>query len=262
MHTKQIVILASVLAAISGLGGCTQLSPAGQKLLASGYDAAERNDNQGTISTMDKFIDEYGKSHRADEAYYLRGLANYRADRKSQAREDFAKALDLTSKKELRGKAQLALGDIAWDSDDMPEAEKNYRGSLKDLPDDQPPADRIYYRIGAALQRMGKWEEAAVSFHRVTALFGGSPLASQADRRVNATGWTIQAGAYKLKSAADQAAAKLTQSGYPAAVRATKEGGQGLAFLVQTGSYSTYEEALQALGRVRQTSREAFIAPK
>ncbi|MEI7835130.1 MAG: SPOR domain-containing protein, partial [Planctomycetota bacterium] len=129
-------------------------------------------------------------------------------------------------------------------------------------PSDQPPADRIYYRTGAALQRMGKWEEAAVEFHRVMELFKSSPLAAQAARRVNATGWTIQVGAYKIKSVADQAAAKLRQSGIASDVRPTAEGGQGLAFLVQAGSYSTYEEAGQALGRIRQSNRDAFISPK
>ena len=262
MHTKRMLVWVSVLAASLGGAGCTQLSPEGQKLLESGYDTAERNDDRATIAAMDKFIDEYGKSHRADEGYYLRGLARYRAGQKSQARDDFAKALDLTGKKELRGKAGLALGDIAWDSDDMVEAEKNYRAALKDLPPEAPPADKIYYRMGAALQRMGKWEEAAVEFHRVMELFKGSATASQAARRVNAHEWTVQVGAYKVKSVADQAAAKLRQSGVPCEVRPTTEGGQGLAFLVQAGSFSAYEEALQTLGRIRQTYRDAFIAPK
>ncbi|MCY2929924.1 MAG: SPOR domain-containing protein [Planctomycetota bacterium] len=262
MQMKWTAVWALALAAGSGGAGCTQLSPEGRTLLESGYDAAERGDNQGTINAMDKFLDEHGKSHRADEGYYLRGLAHYRAGHRSDARADFAKALDETSKKEVRGKARLALGDIAWDDDDMPEAEKNYRDALKDLPADEPPTDRVYYRTGAALQRMGKWEEAAVEFHRVMELFKNSPFAAQAARRVNASGWTIQVGAFKVKSAADQAVAKLRQSGIAADARPTTEGGQGLAFLVQAGSYASYEDALSALGRIRQSHHDAFIAPK
>lgn len=262
MQMKWMTVWALVLAAGLGGAGCTQLSPEGRALLESGYDAAERGDNQGTINAMDKFLDEHGKSHRADEGYYLRGLGHYRAGHRSEAQADFAKALDETGKKEVRGKAHLALGDIAWDDDDMAEAEKNYRAALKDLPADEPPVDRVHFRAGAALQRMGKWEEAAVEFHRVMELFKSSPFAAQAARRVNASGWTVQVGAFKVKSVADQAAAKLRQGGLIADVRPTNEGGQGLAFLVQAGSYATYEDAQAALGRIRQGHPDAFIAPK
>jgi len=255
-------MLTLALAAILPVAGCTRLSGQGQKLLESGYDACEKGDHKAVLESMDKFVAEHGKTDRADEGYYLRGLACYQTGQKTKAREDFAKALELTRKKELRGKACLALADIAWDVDDMKTAEEHYHLALKDLPADQPPADRACYRRGVALQRLGQWSEADVQFHRVMDLFKASSWAKEAARRLYAKSWTIQVGAFKYKTSADAAARRLAQRGCPAEVRTAPEASHGLVFLVQAGAYSTHEEAVQAIGRVRQIQRDAFITPK
>lgn len=249
-----------VLAATAAFSGCTQLSPHGQKMLQDCYDATEKNDNAAALAKLDKFVEEYGKTDRGDEGYYLRGVAQYRAGQRDKAKADFAKALDLTNKAELRGKANLALGDIAAESDDVKTAEECYRKALEDIPNDRPPADRAFFRCGVALQRMGKWDDARVMLFRVMDMAKDSSWAKEARRRVNASSWTVQAGAFRNNAAAEAVLRRLKAAGIPAETRAVPE--EGMIFVVQSGAYATYEEAAQALRRVQQVQKDAFVAPK
>jgi len=240
--------------------GCQEaLSPQARQLLQNGYAASTAGNNQTVIDSMDAFLRDNAKSARADEAYYLRGLAKYHSGDLAGAKADLQAALDRTGKKEVAGKAALALGDLAWDADDMPAASDKYATAIVNINSSAPPADHAAYRLGCALQRLGRWQEADVQFSRVAELFAGGELASRAGRRMHCRAWTIQAGAFDNKSRAEAAARELVSRNLPASVQPTMGEGK-LLFVVQVGRYSNHEQAAAALPSISQYQPDAFVA--
>jgi len=249
----------TVLFLMAGLAGCQgALSPQAEQLLQSGYAAGSRADHQTVVAKMDAFIAQNDRSRRADEAYYLRGLAKYGLGDRAGARADLSEAARRTDHDELKGKAYLALADLDWDSGDMAGAENAYREALAHLPQRQPPADHAYYRLGSVLQRQGRWEQADVQFSRVLFLFGDSELAQRARRRIHSTAWTIQVGAYRQKARAVSMAERLKAKGLSAHVKSALSEPAAL-FLVQVDRYPTYEQADSALPSIKADWQDAFV---
>lgn len=249
-----------VLAVLGPLGCQGQLSPQAKLSLQNAYAASSRGDNHATIAQADAFLRENDRASRAEEAYYLRGLAKYRLGDRPGAQSDLSEALSRTQMKELRAESAVALGDLAWDADDMPTAERMYNLALNNLAKDQQPADHAHYRLGCVLQRLGRWEDADAQFNRVIYFFSGSELAVRAGRRLNARDWTIQVGAFEGKSRAEAAVRDLKDKNLPATLQPIVAEGR-LTFVVQVGHYSTYEQAVAALGSVRQHKPDAYVIP-
>jgi len=244
----------------AGLGCNGKLTPQARELLLSSYLAYGRSDDATTIRNTTQFLALNPRFQRADEAYYLRGLARYRKKDRAGAKADLAAALKRTKNPDLRAKALLTLGDLAYDEGDMALAQEMYGQSLAHLKRDATPADHANYRLGAVLQRQGRWSEADVHFNRLLELFPRTELTRRAARRVHCTAWTVQAGAYGDKKQADRSAARLTRRGRPAAVAAMLEAGRPI-FVVQVGRHSRYEEAVRSLAAVRPHARDAFVFP-
>jgi tetratricopeptide (TPR) repeat protein len=229
-------------------------------LLQEAYTASAGGDDRAAITNAEAFLQQNDRSSRADEAYYLRGLAKYRLGDRTGAQADLSEALGRTQMKELRAKAAVALGDLAWDADDMQRAERMYGLTLNNIEKDQKPADHAHYRLGCVLQRLGRWEDADAHFNRVIYFFSGSELAIRAGRRLNAKDWTIQVGAFEGNSRAEAVARELRDRNLPAVAQPIVAEGR-LTFVVQVGHYPTYEQAAAALGGVRQHKPDAYIIP-
>lgn len=262
MRMWNLLTPAALVCTLSLGPGCNgPLSPEAKKLLLAGYDAYERGEDKAAIARMDEFLLAAGRSNRADEAYYLRGLAKYRSGDLDGAEADMQLALTNVSHKEVRGKARLALGDLAWGRGHLAEAEELYRSALEDIPQGRAPGDQAHYKLGCALQRLGRWEDASVQFHRVLDLFEGTKWARLAGQRANAGAWTIQVGAFDGKKRADEHAVAMMRKGLPAAVRPVLRQGK-LVFLVQAGIYSSYDQAAEALSKAKKTQQDAYIATR
>jgi cell division protein FtsN len=72
--------------------------------------------------------------------------------------------------------------------------------------------------------------------------------------------FSIQCGVYSRTENADSQAADLTRRGMPATVRREVRDGQSV-FVVLTGRFSSYADALRALAGVRKTVPDAVIWP-
>jgi len=243
-------------------GGCNlQLPEQAKKLCDSALASFEKGDYAATIRDMDAFLKEHAGSSVAGRAYYLRGLAKYRLKEPPQrqaAKADFEKALGQTKDWAVRANAHTALGDIAWESNDMTQAEKMYRQALAYCERDAPPADHAYFRLGCVLQRLGRWHDADLQFNRVVHFFGDSEFAKRSARRAHGRRWAIQTAAYQSRKAAESAAERLRRQNLPAVSRPQPQADLPL-FVVEVGRYRTYEQAAEALDNVRRHEKDAII---
>jgi len=259
MRRMTLLPIGLLLSVLPGSFGCNgQLTPQAREILRGCYDAYWSGDNRDVIRRADAFLRDNRRSKRADEAYYLRGLAKYELTDMSGARADLNEALGRTRNKDIRARALLALGDLAHDTGEMDLAGTMYRQALASLESGAKPGDHARYRLGCVLQRQGRWRQADVHFDRVIYFFDGSELARRAERRVRCSDWTIQVGAFADKPRADAAAAQLRANKINAFTHPVLDDNRPV-FVVQIGRYPTYEQAAVGLAEVKRQQSDAFV---
>lgn len=237
------------------LAGCgPSPSPTGRNLLLQSYQASRDSDFPRVVGLTNRYLDEFRRSNRADEALYLRGHAYCRMIEPERARADLLEALDRSSHTELKANAALALGELAMESGQLDEAQQWYTRSLA-LEDRKGPAERAYLQLGVILQRQGRWNDADIQFSRLAYLFEG-PSARQARERMFSRAWTVQAGCFADRGRADNLAAQLLKGGLTPTVKPALTD-SGMATAVQVGRYATYDEALAQLATVRAAAGRA-----
>ncbi|MFW6133904.1 MAG: tetratricopeptide repeat protein, partial [Planctomycetota bacterium] len=166
------------LACAAAVSGCAhELPPEALELLDSGRVACQNGQYAAAVERMDRFLAAHEDADRAGEAYYYRGLARYRLGRYEVARADLDTALDEADDERVALAARVALGDLAYDTGDIAQAERRYREAADQIDPGEPLADHVRYRLGCVLQRQGRWEEAALHFRRVVHYFTDSELA-------------------------------------------------------------------------------------
>lgn len=248
-----------LLAGAAALPACNgPVNPQARKTLQNGLQAYNSGDDHLTLRYMEDFLAKYGDSRGTDEAYYLRGLSRYRTGDKAGAEKDLTDALERTDRQDLRIGALKALGDLAYEQDQMSRAENLYRQALEIAPSDKQPADEIFYRLGCTLQRMGRWREADVQFNRLNYYFENSELAKHADRRVFSRAWTVQAGAFSARTNAREIENKLNRRNFQAEAKPAMVNGN-LHYLVLVGRYTRYKKASQVCSDIRQIVGGAFV---
>ncbi len=249
------------LALLLAAAGCAQpVTPEARKLLVAGREAYQRGDDDAAISSTSAFLADFSRSEEADVAYYLRGLARYRKGNTSDAKTDLKFAAATTDRQDIRLGALKALGDLVFEEGDMDWAETLYRQALAETRQGVKPADEIRYRLGAVLQRQGRWNEADEQFDRVVHLFGGTELADRAERRLRCIAWTVQAGAYVEAGRANAEAARLRAKGLSAVTRPVPTRGR-LLHVVQVGWHERYADAAAALPEAKKLRSDAHVVP-
>lgn len=249
-----------IVAGCIGLAGCGEepMTVESVSLLRAGKGAYETGDDRRSINRLDAYLTRFERTTGADEAYYYRGLAHYRLGETDAARQDFTTAAARTSRPDLRARANLALGDLAYEVADMASAEQMYRLAVDDLDRSKPPTDHALYRLGASLQRQGRWTEANVVFDQLIGDFWDSALADRARRRIRASGWTVQAGAFRTRDRADALAADLRGGPVEPFIVPESVGGE-LYYLVRVGRFRTYETAGEILGGIQAVAGGAYV---
>ncbi len=258
MPGRRIVVLIA-LAAMAVCAGCAPtLDPQSQQELNEGSQAFQNQQYVLAIREMDAFLREHPTGPGTDEAHYIRGLSKYRLGDRDGARADLTTATSQTQHDHIRINGYNALGDLAWDADDMEQGERMYRRVLDYAPGESDEAIHARYRLGCVLQRKGDWREADLQFERVIHYAGETDLGARAARRVRAQAWTVQVGAFENRERAEQLAASLEEQNLPAMAQEVTQGGR-LLLLVQIGRYTSYEEAMSVLRRLEQQGREGFV---
>ena len=258
MHGRGVLLAVSVVLFFA-LTGCG-LNGRAQQQLNDGYQRYAAGDNAGAIRQMDVFLRENPHAQRADEAYYVRGLARYNLRQYDAAKLDLEQTVSQATNPELRAKAALALGDLSYDTGDMTLAENMYRHAISSFKEQNELQAQGYYRLGKVLQRQGRWREADAQFHKAMYYFPSTEPGRRSARLINANAWTIQAGAYSRMPIAAATARRLSAQGLPARAVAVRQD-QRIQYAVQIGRYGRFEEADAMLAKVRAAQSDAFVTP-
>jgi tetratricopeptide (TPR) repeat protein len=221
---------------------------------------AQAQDNAGAVADMDAFLRENPRSPRADQALYLRGLARFNLNQYESAKADLLQAISTTKNPELRGKAALAQGDLSFHTGDTTLAENMYRLATTWLPPKSDLMAQACYRLGEVLQHEGQWRAADQQFHKAIYYFPGTESARHAALAINANAWTVQAGSFARKSAADAGATRFTAKNLPAKSVAVLVD-SAARYVIQIGRYDRFEDAKAMLPKVQTIQKDAFVSP-
>ena len=213
----------------------------------------------------DRYLAANPNAPDIDQAYYLRGISRMTRGNRAAAASDLRLALTKTTRADLRSKAHRALGDMAYDQQQWPDALKSYQAALDNLTLDPASVTYLNYRMGATLQCQGDWTRATDWFAKVVAARNDPTLTDPALRRMHATSFSIQFGAFQDVAGAQALAGKLrTANIVPIITNEPRTDARNQAqiwYLVQSGSFPTWTEALIARDRARTKFPAAIIVP-
>ena len=259
MLRKATLIIIACFSTTPVLVGCGGSAPRqGRILLRESQNSLVRRDYKDTIEKADRFLREYGGTREAGRAYYLRGKAKLSLGNIVEAKSDLQEAVSRSGNGDVRANARLALGQLAFDGGQMLHAEELYRAAIADIEVGKPPGDHAHYRLGCVLQRRGLWRQAELEFRKVVEYYANTELARRSSRRVNATAWTVQAGAFGHEPRAASLARKLRAGGLASDVTPML-GKSGPLFVVVVNRYGTYQQAAKALSSVKKHQADAFV---
>ncbi len=243
------------------LAGCTQFGPGECESLRQASQLYGRGDLSGANVRLDRLIADHGQALEIGEAYYLRGLCRIRTGQEQAALVDFRQAIDHSKRPDLTAYARASLAAIYHRQGYWMQAADLYSDALPALPS-QPPKDMIMFSAGVALQRAGRWKDAAMCFAELLRVFRDRPIAVQARQKAQ---WrheyfAIQLGAFSEADRAESEVRNWQRRRVDAVQESVPRGDQNL-WVVMTGRYPTYAQALEALKRVRTSVPDAYIIP-
>ncbi len=242
--------------------GCAQpAGQAGQSMLKLARRQFEQKHYVLTAHTLSDFLRNEPRSREVAYAHYLRGLC-YRQSgpaKYAQAKRDFRQAIRKATEKAIKRQAYIALGHIDFESNppNYESAVEHYKIALSGL-EEVPPKDAVLYRLGEALQGIGRWEESDIYFSRCFNGFKQSPFARSARQRFGSRTFRLQVGAFKNLKRAKELVANLRRKNWPADWAARSTSGK-LLYIVRTGQYRTFAEAQQGLSDLTQLYSDAMI---
>jgi outer membrane protein assembly factor BamD (BamD/ComL family) len=223
------------------------------------YYSSQQVDDAEAVA--DRFLAGNPNAPEIDLAYYLRGISRLTRGNGAGAAADLRLAIRHTSRADLRSKSYRALGELAYDQQQWPDALSNYQAALDNLALDSASVNYVNFRIGAVLQAQGEWTRAETWFAKVIAARLDATLTDRALRRLHATSFALQYGAFQDAPAAQSLAAQLRADAISAAVVTEARTDTTLWYLVQSGSYPNYAAATLARDQILPQIPVTVIVP-
>ncbi|HUO09601.1 MAG TPA: SPOR domain-containing protein [Phycisphaerae bacterium] len=214
---------------------------ADKKVLSDAYVSYASRDFAGTENLAGTYIQKEPTAENVDEAFYLRGLARYGRGDRAGAAADLQKAIEHTKRADLKCKAYMTLGDIAFDEGKWDEAAANYQKALGAGVAAGTVEPRMEFRLGVALQAIGQWDHARPHL-AIAAASKDAALAQRARERLEAAAFTLQFGAFTQGARAGELQRRLKAAGIVASANSEMHNGQ-VVFVVRAGNYTTLADA-------------------
>jgi outer membrane protein assembly factor BamD (BamD/ComL family) len=254
---------AAVVGILLGLtGGCTQLLPAQRQSLIEAKGLYDQSRFAEAINRLDPLIRNYGQAAEIGEVYYVRGLCRNKTGDRKGAASDFEQAIATSKNENVVVRSKISLAAVCYQMGQWSRAADLYVEVIPRL-ENKPPTDQIMFYAGAALRRAGKWREATNYFARILHRFPNSPVAADARRMA---GWqheyfSIQLGAYQDAANAEKAVQAYRTKNLDFVQMENHPWSGRVLWIVMTGRYRTYEDAVAALGRIRSIAPDANVIP-
>ena len=225
-----------------------------------GYAAFEAGKWQAASDGFTRYLGSEPPAAVRGEVHYYRGLSEIHLQQRAEAKADFLKALALDPKEPIRHFAQVALGNVYFEEGDDANAVATYGPVIRAAPTDVP-LDRMILRMSISLQRLGKWPAAAAYLSYLVHTYPGTPASEEGQRRMNATAFVVQVGAFSSAAAANTEATRLRRAGFVPRVVPMATKGSPTLMAVQVGSCPTYTEAAALAARVHKAGFATVIVP-
>jgi len=254
------VVLATVVAAVAWAAGCASTARRDpMSYFDRGYAAFERGQWQAASDDFTQYLRMDPSSAHRSEVYYYRGLAEVRLGRRSEAKQDFYRAVGAAADPKIATYARVALGNLYYEDGDDGRALATYGPVIRQGGDDVP-MEKVLLRMAVSLQRTGRWSTADAYLARVIRDYGRTPEATEARRRYRAKAFTVQTGAYGSVATARSEAERLRRVGFAANVGRTISSGRSL-HTVRVGAARTYTEADALASRLHAAGFSTQIVP-
>jgi tetratricopeptide (TPR) repeat protein len=252
--------LGSVLVLVA-LGGCNALTDQQRAMLLEGERAFRDKHYEHAAQTMSAFLGAVNNRPETARALYTRGMARALLGQRAWAYADLQRAAQEAGDPELTWQPHAALGILYFEDDNWSAAAQALAGAVERMPS-VAPKDALLFRLGMCHERTGHWSAAQGPFRRIVGEFPQGTYAATAERRLqlNADHFAVQCGVFSRMENANQLLERLKQHGLRPQVRPEERKGTS-CYVVLEGRYGSYQEANQALSRVRTYVPDAVLWP-
>jgi tetratricopeptide (TPR) repeat protein len=251
--------LAAAVAAglASGCGPTNQRD--GRAAFDDGFAAFNTGHWQTAYDGFTRYLRSNPDATTRGEVYYYRGQALVHLRRRSEAMNDFQQALAAKPGQPILDFIRVAIGNFYYEEGNDAKALEWYNQALRE-PVSQLPMDQLSLRAGVSLQRVGRWQDADKYFKHLIDNYPATMQAQEARRRISATSFAVQTGAFTTPAAAQQELSQLRQKGFDARIVPASRPGQTLQG-VQVGRARTYAEAQATAQRLTSAGFSTLIVP-
>jgi TolA-binding protein len=240
--------------------GCTgpQTRP-DQAAFDDGFSAFQARQWQKSVDRFSQYLRSDPTNPARGEVYYYRGQALVHLNRRPEAMTDFQRSVTSKPDQPVLAFSYVSIGNLYYEEGNDTKAVDAYGEAIKG-PADKLPMDMLLFRLGASLQRLGKWSTADKYLGLVIERYPSSPAFPDAQRRYKADSFSIQTGAYTTPSAAQQEYERVRAAGFSPRLGETKR--NNIVYrTVLVGKVKTFAEAEALARRVSQAGFTALIVP-
>jgi len=254
------VVMLAAIAAVGLVAGCAPPSQRdAQAAFDEGFAAFQAGHWQWAYDGFTRYLRSGPEATSRGEVYYYRGEALVHLRRRDEAMNDFQQALAAKPGQPILDFVRVAIGNFYYEEGNDSKALEWYNLALRD-PVAQLPMDQLSLRAGVSLQRVGRWQDADKYLQNVIDNFPATVAAQEARRRIHATAFAVQTGAFATAAAAQQEVSRLRQKGFDARIVPASRPGQTLQ-AVQVGRARTYTEAQSVAQRLMSAGFSTLIVP-
>jgi len=223
------------------------------------YQAFQAGQYAQAVDGFTRYLRSCPTTPTRGEVYYYRGQALVHLNRQREARADFERAIGAEAPEPIRSFARAAIGNLYYEEGNDAKALEAYAPLFRS-PRAEVPMDQVLLRTGVSLQRLGKWATADKYLQRLVETHPDTQAAAEARRRLHATGFSVQTGAFASADAAQQEAARVRAAGFTPRIETVRRGRQTLC-TVQVGKVRTWAEAEGLAQRLRLGGFATVIVP-
>jgi tetratricopeptide (TPR) repeat protein len=188
----------------------------------------------------------------SERAALVAGMSAYELKRYAEAQR-WLRLASLSADSTIGGRASATLGLVHVAQDRYSTAAIDLSAAGRRLEGDE--AARAHYFAGECSSILGRLDAAKRSYEQARSLAQDPSLRMRISNRLRDSGYTLQLGAFSNRANADRAlaagASRAAKAGLPTpTITATPDVTGRTVYLVQTGRFTTKEEALAARARL------------